>query len=264
VLTGLLYAAVIAMWAVVLLPRWLGTSDRYRDARTTQRFRRSLRSVSMRRHRSHDVAAMPGARESRVDTAPADSAIDRHLDLGIDPFVGTAEDGHRRRARHLQSRRSASAAAAQRRKRVLLGLSAMTVLAVAGTVAGLLPLFLSLLVGASLAGYVYLLTAQSRARARAAEARLRRAARRDGADVAPSQPRTTWDPVEAPVPSYLRAPRATAVPREIDSTDNGPWTAERMLEQAAALRAGDDVEAELGLDEYAYPPEYETARAANE
>jgi hypothetical protein len=37
-----------------------------------------------------------------------------------------------------------------------------------------------------------------------------------------------------------------------------------MLEQAAALRAGDDVEAELGLDEYAYPPEYETARAANE
>ena len=65
VLTGLLYAAVIAMWAVVLLPRWLGTSDKYRDARTTQRFRRSLRSVSVRRHRSHDVAAMPGrARQS--------------------------------------------------------------------------------------------------------------------------------------------------------------------------------------------------------
>ncbi len=218
----------------------------------------------MRRHRSHDVAAMPGARESRVDTAPADAAIDQHLDLGIDPFVGTAEDGHRRRARHLQSRRTASAAAAQRRKRVLIGLSALTLVAVVGAVAGVVPVFLGLLTAGSLAGYVYLLSSQSRARTRAMEARRRRATQRGEADTAPSQPRATWDPVQAPVPSYLRAPRATAVPREIDSTQNGPWTAERMLEQAAALRAGDDVDAELGLDEYAYPPEYETARAVNE
>lgn len=37
-----------------------------------------------------------------------------------------------------------------------------------------------------------------------------------------------------------------------------------MLEQAAALRSGQDAEAELGLDEYAYPSGYETARAVNE
>ncbi len=262
-LTGLLYAAVIAMWAVVLLPRWLGTSDRYRDARTTQRFRRSLRSVSARRHRSHDVAAMPGAQAGRVDTAPADTAIDQHLDLGIDPFVGSPEDGHRRRARHHESREAAGVAAALRRKRILTGLAVVSLVSLLGLVAGFVPMPVAVLALAALAGYVYLLASQSRARARAQEARRRRDARA-ATGVPSAQRRDTWDPVEAPVPSYLRAPRATAVPREIDSDENGPWTAERMLEQAAALRSGQDAEDELGLDEYAYPSGYETARAVNE
>ncbi|HQR79869.1 MAG TPA: hypothetical protein PLT68_06605 [Actinomycetota bacterium] len=261
-LTGLLYAAVIAMWAVVLLPRWLGTSDRYRDARTTARFRRSLRSVSVRRHRSHDVAAMPGRRASRVDMAPADSAIDRHLDLGIDPFVGSAEDGHRQRARRQHERQRVTAIAAARRRRILIGLSAVTAVLTVAAVLGLLPLSLSVLSLAALGGYVYLLRMQMKARAQAA-ARRSQARQVQPGRVAGEQ-RETWEPVEAPVPSYLRAPRATAVPRGIDSDENGPWTAERMLEQAAALRSGQDAEAELGLDEYAYPREYETARAVNE
>lgn len=240
-LTGLLYAAVIAMWAVVLLPRWLGTSDRYRDTRTAQRFRRSLRSVSTRRHRSHDVAAMPGARAGRVDTAPRDAAIDEHLDLGIDPFVGTAEDGHRRRARDQHARKQATAAAAVRRRRTLLGLSLASIVSVVGLVMGFVPILLALLSTGALAGYVYLLRSQSKARERLLAAR-RATSRTDSATDA-GQDRNTWEPVEAPVPSYMRAPRATAVPREIDSTDNGPWTAERMLEQAAALRTGEDIEA---------------------
>lgn len=261
-LTGLLYAAVIAMWAVVLLPRWLGTSDKYRDSRSAQRFRRSLQSVSARRHRSHDVAAMPDGRSGRVDTAPADAAIDRHLDLGIDPFVGTAEDGHRRRARQQDARQRATAAAAIRRRRVVAGLGALTALFIVGAVVGLTSIAWAAISSLALAGYVYLLRGQSRARARAAEARRRERAGR----IAPvsSESRSTWDPVPAHEPSYMRAPRATAVPREIDVDENGPWTAERMLEQAAALRAEGDVDSELGLDEYAYPQEYQTARAVNE
>lgn len=251
------------MWAVVLLPRWLGTSDRYRDARTTQRFRRSLRSVSTRRHRSHDVAAMPGARAGRVDTAPADAGIDQHLDLGIDPFIGSSEDGHRRRARHHESRRHASAAAASRRKRILVGLTSVTVLALVGALAGFVPMLFGVLSAGALGGYVYLLVAQSRERARWIETK-RRDAQRRSAGPATERHRETWDPVQAPVPSYLRAPKATAVPREIDSDENGPWTAERMLEQAAALRTSEDIDTELGLDEYAYPHEYQTARAVNE
>jgi hypothetical protein len=248
------------MWAVVLLPRWLGTSDRYRDARTTQRFRRSLRSVST--HRSHDVAAMPGARAGRVDTAPADSAIDQHLDLGIDPFVGSPEDGHRRRARRHESRRHARAAAAARRKRILIGLGSVTGLSLAGVLAGAVPVMFGILSTVALGAYVYLLVAQAKARARVLESRRRDSQQRQATEEQPQ--RQTWEPVQAPVPSYMRAPRATAVPREIDSELNGPWTAERMLEQAAALRASDDIDAELGLDEYAYPQDYQPLRAVNE
>jgi hypothetical protein len=251
------------MWAVILLPRWLGTSDRYRDARTSQRFRRSLRSVAQR-HRSHDVAAAPGGQASRVDTSPRDSAIDRHLDLGIDPFVGTAEDGHRRRARHQQVRREARAVAASRRRRVLIGLSAAATLAVVGAVLGLVPIALAVLPAGALGGYTYLLRTQSRARRQAGRSTRGEGARPAAPESGSADPKGTWEPVAAPEPSYMRAPRATAVPRELDSTENGPWTAERMLEQAAALRSGDDVEAELGLDEYAYPQQYETARAVNE
>jgi hypothetical protein len=258
VLTGLLYAAVIAMWAVVLIPRWLGTSDRYRDARTSKRFRRSLDAVSRRVHRSHDVAAMPGREPGRVDTAPADSAIDRHLDLGIDPFVGTAEDGHRRRAREHTARRKASAAAAVRRRRILVGLGGLFTLGLVGAVVGVVPMMWPVLLGATLGGYVFLLRNPSRLAGRAAPS-----AHPAAEPVADASPATTWEPRRAPEPSYMRAGRATAIPRELDSTTNGPWTAERMLEQAAALRTGEDPEAELGLDELAYP-EYEPARAVNE
>lgn len=255
-LTGLLYAAVIAMWAVVLLPRWLGTSDRYRDSRTSKRFRRSLHAVTNRKHRSHDVAAMPGREAGRVDTAPADSAIDKHLDLGIDPFVGTPEDGHRQRARQQQVRKQATVAAAVRRRRILVGLGGLTGLAFVGAVVGVVPMMWPVLLGAVLGGYVFLLRNPSRLVPDTAAAPV--------ADAAPaSRTEPTWEARQAPEPSYMRAPKATALPREIDSTANGPWTAERMLEQAAALRTGQDVDAELGLDELAYP-EYETARAVNE
>lgn len=255
-LTGLLYAAVVAMWAVVLIPRWLGTSDRYRDTRSSKRFRRSLHAVARRAHRSHDVAAMPGRKPARVDTAPADSAIDRHLDLGIDPFVGTAEDGHRRRARHHHVRRQAAAAAAVRRRRILVGLGGLTGLALVGAVVGVVPLMWPVLLGVAFGGYVFLLRNPARLAGGAGVA-APAASAASPADVQDA----TWEPRQAPEPSYMRAPRATVIPRELDSQD--PWTAERMLEQAAALRTGEDTEAELGLDELAYP-EYQPARAVGE
>lgn len=247
------------MWAVVLIPRWLGTSDRYRDSRTSARFRRSLHAVSGRRHRSHDVAAMPGAKPGRVDTAPADSAIDEHLDLGIDPFVGTAEDGHRRRAHHQQVRQRATAAAAVRRRRILAVLGLVTAVGVVGALVGIVPMAWPILTGAALGGYVFLLRNPGRLHGQAQASRPEAPAPQST-----PEPKTTWEPREAPQPSYMRAPRATAVPRELDSTRNGPWTAERMLEQAAALRSEQDAEAELGLDEYAYPRDYQPARAVNE
>ncbi len=44
----------------------------------------------------------------------------------------------------------------------------------------------------------------------------------------------TWQPVEPPMPAYVRAGRATAVPRAIDAEK--PWTGQDMIEHAARLR----------------------------
>ena len=44
----------------------------------------------------------------------------------------------------------------------------------------------------------------------------------------------TWQPVESPIPSYVRAAKATAYPRNLDAQK--PYTSAEMLEQAAALR----------------------------
>jgi len=43
-----------------------------------------------------------------------------------------------------------------------------------------------------------------------------------------------WQPVESPIPSYVRAAKATAYPRNLDAQK--PYTSQEMLEQAAALR----------------------------
>ena len=69
-----------------------------------------------------------------------------------------------------------------------------------------------------------------------------------------------WEPVEAPLPGYLDSARATRMPRNLDSTANGDWTSERMLEQAEALRTpGADAEFELGLDEFVDIPGTDSA-----
>ena len=44
----------------------------------------------------------------------------------------------------------------------------------------------------------------------------------------------SWQPVESPIPSYVRAARATPYPRNLDAEK--PWTSQEMLEQAARLR----------------------------
>jgi len=44
----------------------------------------------------------------------------------------------------------------------------------------------------------------------------------------------TWQPVEPPMPAYVRAGRATAVPRGIDAQK--PWTGQDMVEHATRLR----------------------------
>jgi len=53
-------------------------------------------------------------------------------------------------------------------------------------------------------------------------------------EVAPVAQNNTWQPVEPPMPAYVKAERATAVPRAIDAQK--PWTGQDMVEHATRLR----------------------------
>jgi hypothetical protein len=50
-----------------------------------------------------------------------------------------------------------------------------------------------------------------------------------------TETRRTWQPVEIPLPSYVRADKATTYSRVIDSEK--PWTGQDMVEQAELLKA---------------------------
>jgi len=47
----------------------------------------------------------------------------------------------------------------------------------------------------------------------------------------------SWDAVPTTLPTYVSAPRASAVPREIDRSHPGEWTGEAMVETARAMRS---------------------------
>ena len=50
-----------------------------------------------------------------------------------------------------------------------------------------------------------------------------------------TETRRTWQPVETPLPSYVKADKATTYSRVIDSEK--PWTGQDMIEQAELLKA---------------------------
>jgi hypothetical protein len=50
-----------------------------------------------------------------------------------------------------------------------------------------------------------------------------------------TETRRTWQPVETPLPSYVKADKATAYSRVLDSEK--PWTGQDMVEQAELLKA---------------------------
>jgi hypothetical protein len=52
-----------------------------------------------------------------------------------------------------------------------------------------------------------------------------------------------WRPQSMPLPTYVTAPAATAVPRVIDRAEADGWTAQRMVERAEASRLAAGIDA---------------------
>ena len=236
-MTGLIYVAIIAVWAVVLVPAWLRRHDHLDSERSVDRFTRSLHALSKR----DSVLGIPlpnaddaQSRTSRTDSRGDDVAPEvRTVNRPIATNVGTRVSGLVSGAGS-----KAGAASAAARRRVVLGVLGVGLAVVAGLVVGgiLLPIALVVPVGLIVA-FVATARHQVRTAQRRREVRGRRLATTPAAS-APVQRRAvagqtgqTWEARPATLPTYVTAPPAAEFPRVIDTTP-GAWTAAAMLERA--------------------------------
>jgi len=218
-MTGLIYVIIIALWAAVLIPIWLRRHDQISEVRSTARFQSAMSTLGKR---------------GRSPVSPA--------------------------------------AVASRRRAVTLGL---LTLALATTLAlGLLnmaPMWLAFIAAGLVGAYLVAaaLTASQRTSARTARRVLTTSTatasedeideidvvaepvvhatgrKRRFTSLAEDEDFATWDAWEEDaaweaipqtLPTYVGAPRASAVPRQIDRDHDGAWTGSDMVRMAQGSR----------------------------
>ncbi len=245
-----IYAAIVGMWALVLIPMWLRRHDEQKSTKSADRFAKAMGTL-----RRNDTGALaPGAREVLMPRRPTST---RETQVVVS---GDAES------------LSPSGLAAQRRRRVLLGLVGLLFVTTVVVLLGVAPVWLIVLpfvlVGAFLvAARRQVALAADLARRRERRATLAEAARvadaryaggpalarRGGRVVEPAPAPAvaapiyaaavvdealaaagSWHAVPTTLPTYVTAPRATRMPRVIDLTTPGAWTGAAMVEQARA------------------------------
>jgi hypothetical protein len=266
---GLIYAIIIAMWAVVLVPMWIRRYEERRQSSSVDRFSTAMRTLRR-------PAAPATAREVWVPKREVAAEV--------------YATGHQPVSTATVTRRSLAA----RRRRTSVGLIAVVavvgLLGVLGVIPGWLIGVPLLLLGA----FVVHLRQEARREA-ARRARRRRqerdlASRRDRADlveragqvrvhaarrlteslesfdaaeptVAPTASVTetsgdqlydavaeaVWEPVPVPLPTYVTAPKAPRSVRTIDLTKPGAYSSGR-LEEPGEVEAGPAAAADEAAD----------------
>jgi len=197
-MTGLLYLIVIVMWAAVLFPIFLKKHDQAQ----------LQKSVGIKR-------SIPALRwQKRVTPTARQQA-----------FI--------------------------RRRRTLMSLLTATIVLVLAGLSGLIPLILALVPVILLVTFVAAAVKNGNKLIAIPDAPVRTSMAAGSVlsgtqatvaikletpitETAPVVQATTWQPVEPPMPAYVRAGRATAVPRAIDAQK--PWTGQDMVEHATRLR----------------------------
>ncbi len=243
-MTGLIYVAIIALWAAVLIPIWLKRHDQISEVRSTARFSSAMKSLGKK-----------------------DSLAYREHQLG---------ENHMSQSRH---RTHASVVATKRRTMVMASLTALLFLSLVGTFTGFVPMAITVVIAVLLGSFLIAsaLTASQRSRgavsprvsrretfvseefdadgvdieefdAEMVEVPARRMSARERAERQKSEldefaqwdpweddnPEGAWDAVPQTLPSYVGSPRATAVPRNIER--NGDWSGEAMVQAARGMR----------------------------
>ena len=270
--TGLIYVILIAVWAVILVPRFLRHHDESRRQRESERLE----------------AALSPQLEADEHSGRASSWSEYLLSL-------TNLDRHR----WIGQVRTPQSPAARRRRSILLALAASTGVTMLGAVVGVLPGFVALLFAALLAGYLAAMFSQLRRLENqaatsmadpvsgSAEVPYRRTERStsrssDGVRVVSSaadEEDSSWSPRETTLPTYVNKPKASRVPRRIDLTRQG-WTGAGMVEAAKMHQASPELDEQFDREfsvvspdedqevaDYAYPEADDEGfyrRAANE
>lgn len=290
--SGLVFIAIVVIWAVILVPRVARMYERGATERTTRRFQHAMASLGgsrRERRRSVDVMLVRRAPSSAAVGLLLDPAVDLHLDHGVDPFLGGDEELQVQRARREADRRVAAAKAAKRRRRTIGAFGVMALATAVASALGMLPLFA---VGVPVGLLVALLgmsrwhvKRQSvwRAQVAARSAERRRARVLETMPVAPVVPvrrRIESNGATSPAATPARGQEGVRVlrPAEVAQLRSasgragrregisrpGSLAAARLVEQYSALSATyTDAEDELGLDEYA-AANVRYLRAANE
>ncbi|MGH8775039.1 MAG: hypothetical protein ACRDWI_07660 [Jiangellaceae bacterium] len=213
--SGLIYAAIVAAWAAVLVPRWVRRHEEVDDARELDAAR-GVRVVPR-------SAATSRGRHPVVDLPPAD----------VGPMAVAEPD---------RGLGESFAVAARRRRRVLMMLAAILAVLGAGAAAGRLPGFAVTVPATMLA--IFLALAR---RAAVAQARRRSVAQRrmafaavderprgriavlDEPEPLPAADPDAWEPVPVPRPTYMSKARAEPpAVRTIDLSSAGAWTSGRL------------------------------------
>ncbi len=257
-MTGLVYLAIIVLWAVFLIP-WLSRHrDEQNGRRSADRYHRAMDSLARathgRRRRDDDEAADLHDEIDEIDDEIDETDADE-LDRGrtLPPMPSPTQAVQVVLALVRRPRQGRGGTAARRRRRVLIALSLGLAGTLAGALAGVLPgAAPALFVGLLVAYLTVLLRAASRAGlvapegSTAAADRYREATRR-AQDQARGllAPRTGaerdsargWDAVPTTLPTYVSKPKATKVPRIMDLTAPGrQWDGQAMVQRAQQER----------------------------
>ncbi len=249
---------IIALWAAVLIPIWLRRHDHISEVRSTARFSSAMKSLSGRPQVQYAAdgygidpaysSRSPQFDRDRERSAPARDFTEARMTRGSSarPPEGTLDRDYERELVRQQ---------AATRRAVVLGvltllLLAVLVLAIVGTVPKWAPILAAIPVLAFVVATA--MTASSRSAGRP-ETERREASRRQPLREERPMPVAqemdddwetwnawddddAWEAVPTTLPTYVDAPRASAVPRGIDRSHPGEWTGEAMVETARAMR----------------------------